>query len=85
VQSYGANKALAALVAGLLLARAFRGNGLSSDAAWSLVVHGTFWGFLGAKLYYLAEHADSLTWHDFGGMGFTWYGGCHPRAVIPSE
>lgn len=33
------------------------------------------WGFLGAKLYYLAEHASSLTWHDFGGTGFTWYGG----------
>jgi phosphatidylglycerol---prolipoprotein diacylglyceryl transferase len=32
-------------------------------------------GLLGAKLYYLAEHATSLTWRDFGGMGFTWYGG----------
>lgn len=27
------------------------------------------------KLYYLAEHAPDLTWHDLGGMGFTWYGG----------
>ncbi len=75
VGSYGLSKAVAALVAGLVLARAFQRRGLPSAAAWSLVVPAVLWGFLGAKLYYLAEHASSLTWHDFGGTGFTWYGG----------
>ncbi len=35
----------------------------------------TVLGFAGGKLYYLAEHAGSLTLHDFGSSGFTWYGG----------
>lgn len=35
----------------------------------------TLVGFLGAKLYYLAENLGSLTAHDFGTSGFTWYGG----------
>ncbi len=73
--SYGLSKAVAALVAGLVLARALQRRGLPSDAAWSLVLPAVLWGFLGAKLYYLAEHASSLTWDDFGGTGFTWYGG----------
>lgn len=75
MQSYGVSKALAALVAALVLARGFRRHGLDSDAAWALVSQALLWGFLGAKAYYLAEHAGSLTRHDFGGMGFTWYGG----------
>lgn len=33
-------------------------------------------GFVGAKLYYLAEVAgNGLTLHDLGPSGFTWYGG----------
>jgi len=32
-------------------------------------------GVAGGKLYYLAEHAGSLTPHDVGSSGFTWYGG----------
>lgn len=75
VQSYGISKALAILVAGLVLARAFRRHNLSGDAAWSLVIHTTIWGFVGAKLYFLAEHANAFSWHHLGGMGFTWYGG----------
>lgn len=75
VQSYGVSKALAAFVAGLVLARAFRRHGLASDAAWSLVLWAMLWGFVGATLYYLAERAGSLIRHDFGGSGFTWYGG----------
>lgn len=81
VQSYGVSKALAALVAGLVLARAFRRHGLPSEAAWTLVVPAVLWGFIGAKLYYLAEHAGSLSWHDLGGAGFTWYGGMITGAI----
>lgn len=75
VQSYGVSKALAALVAAWLLARAFANRGLARDDAYALTTAAALWGFVGAKAYYLAENVRDLTWHDFGGMGFTWYGG----------
>ncbi|MHB8491109.1 MAG: prolipoprotein diacylglyceryl transferase [Solirubrobacteraceae bacterium] len=77
VQSYGVSKALAVLVAGWLigrgreLARCGRDRGL----AYPLTLWGAVAGFAGAKLYYLAEHAGSLSIHDLAGTGFTWYGG----------
>lgn len=75
IQFYGVSKALAALLAGFMLARTFERLGLKRDSAYSLVLSGTVWGFVGAKVYYLLEHLPTLTMHDFGGMGFTWYGG----------
>jgi phosphatidylglycerol---prolipoprotein diacylglyceryl transferase len=75
IQSYGVSKALAALAAALLLARAFERLGLKRDSAYSLVLWAAIWGFVGAKTYYLLEHLPTLTMHDLGGMGFTWYGG----------
>ena len=61
VGSYGLSKAVAALVAGLVLARAFQ----TTRRRRAVPVPAVLWGFLGAKLYYLAEHASSLTWYDF--------------------
>jgi phosphatidylglycerol:prolipoprotein diacylglycerol transferase len=75
VQSYGVSKVLAALVAGVLLSRAFRQAGWDPEKAWNMVVYGTVVGFIGAKVYYVAEHASTLSWHHLGGSGFTWYGG----------
>lgn len=76
IQTYGVSKALAAWVAALMLARAFERQGIGHrQHAYSLVLWSTAWGFLGAKAYYLLEQLPSLTIHDFGGMGFTWYGG----------
>lgn len=75
ITSYGVSKALAALAAWFLLRREFRRLGWDPDVALTVVVAGTVVGFLGGKLYYLAEHYDRLTMHDFGGAGFTWYGG----------
>ena len=75
IQSYGVSKALAALVAAFMLARAFERLGLKRDSAYSLATWATIWGFVGAKIYYLLEQLPTLTMHDFGGMGFTWYGG----------
>jgi len=75
VQSYGVSKALAALVAALLLARAFERLALSRDSAYSLVMWATIWGFVGAKIYYLLEQLPNFDVHHLGGMGFTWYGG----------
>jgi phosphatidylglycerol:prolipoprotein diacylglycerol transferase len=75
INSYGASKALAALVAALILARSFQRRGWPRDTAYTVVLAATIWGFIGAKLYYLAEHAGTLMPHDFGLSGFTWYGG----------
>ena len=75
IQSYGVGKALAALVAGWLLARLFVRRGLNSDDASTMTFAGTVWGFVGAKAYFLLEHLPNLTWHDLGSSGFTWYGG----------
>lgn len=64
-------------VAGWLLARELRRIGRDPDLAWPLAVGGGVGGFAGAKLYYLIEQgvAGTLTAHDLGGMGFTWFGG----------
>ena len=75
IGSYGLSKALAALAAVVLLTREFRRLRWEPDVATTLVLATTLVGFLGAKLYYLAEHWGSLSVHDFGGSGFTWYGG----------
>lgn len=73
--SYGLSKVLAAIAAGLLLARELRRRGLKPDLACPLTLAGLVAGFVGAKLYYLGEHAGSLGASDLGGMGFTWFGG----------
>ncbi len=75
INSYGVSKAAAAMVAGYLLAREFRRLGWNPDRAWTIAITATFVGFLGGKLYYLAEHVGSLSPHSFGSSGFTWYGG----------
>jgi len=75
IQSYGASKALAALVAAFMLARAFEQRGFKRDSAYSLVMWATIWGFVGAKIYYLLEQLPNFDVHHLGGMGFTWYGG----------
>lgn len=75
ISSYGVSKALAALVAAWLLGRAFVRLGWDRDLAQNMVLRATLIGFAGAKAYYLLEHAGSLTLHDLGGSGFTWYGG----------
>jgi phosphatidylglycerol---prolipoprotein diacylglyceryl transferase len=82
IQSYGVSKALAALVAAFLLARVFERLALKRDSAYSLVMWATVWGFVGAKIYYLLEHFPTVTMHDLGGMGFTWYGGLMAALVI---
>lgn len=76
VQAYGVSKALAVLVAGWLLKRELARLGRSPDAGFTLAISALVGGFIGAKLYYLVEvSGGGLTAHDFGGSGFTWYGG----------
>lgn len=73
--SYGVSKALAVLVAWWMITRELRRRRLDPSPAFALTLAGALGGFAGAKLYYLAENAGSLTLHDLGGTGFTWYGG----------
>lgn len=75
INSYGVSKAAAAIAAAWLLAREFRRLGWDPDHAWNLVLAATVLGFVGGKLYYLAENLGHLTPHHFGSSGFTWYGG----------
>ncbi|MCG7284743.1 prolipoprotein diacylglyceryl transferase [Cellulomonas sp. ACRRI] len=75
IQTYGVSKAAAAFIAAYLLGRAFSRLGIKRDSAHSLVLWATVWGFVGAKVYFVLENLDDLSWHHLGGMGFTWYGG----------
>lgn len=75
VPAYGVSKAVAALVAGALIARTFARAGIARELGYSLALWAMVWGFVGAKVYYLLEHLPTLTVHDLGGSGFTWYGG----------
>lgn len=81
LQSYGLSKALAALVAGWLLQRELARRGRPVQAGFPLAVAALVGGFLGAKIYYLFEAGGGLTLHDFGGSGFTWYGGMIGGAI----
>lgn len=73
--SYGVSKVLAAVIAWWMIARELGRRGLDAGPAVALTVAGLIGGFVGAKLYYLAENSGSLTLHDLDGTGFTWYGG----------
>ncbi len=75
IQSYGASKALAALVAAWLLGRAFRRLGFPVEQAHSLVLWAAVWGFAAAKVYFLIDNRAQFSWHLLGSSGFVWYGG----------
>ena len=75
INSYGVSKALALIAAGYLLGREFRRLGWNPERTWNMAFAAFVAGFAGAKLYYLGEHAGNLTSMDYGGSGFTWYGG----------
>lgn len=75
IQSYGASKALAAIVGALILGRRFRRLGFDKDLAYSLVMWATVWGFVAAKVYFLLDNWGHLDLHMLGSSGFVWYGG----------
>jgi phosphatidylglycerol---prolipoprotein diacylglyceryl transferase len=75
IQSYGVSKVLAALAAWWLLRRLFRRRGWIPKHAGTIILVATLSGFAGAKAYYLLEHVRTLSLHDLGPMGLTWYGG----------
>lgn len=75
IQSYGASKALAAIVGALILGRRFHHLGFDKEIAYSLVMWATVWGFVAAKVYFLLDNWSHFDLHMLGSSGFVWYGG----------
>jgi phosphatidylglycerol:prolipoprotein diacylglycerol transferase len=76
VHSYGVMIAIATLLAGYVLRLELERRSGRGEAASALTIAGLVGGFLGARLYYLAEHLGHASVLDsVAGAGFTWYGG----------
>lgn len=78
--SFGLMAALALIVPGLAVVYPLlRRRGAAADFAFELIFAGGIGGFVGARVYYIAEHWSALSDDLWGaltsGYGFTWYGG----------
>jgi hypothetical protein len=88
-------KALAAIAAGLVPARAFRRHELPGDLAWSVVLHGALWGFFAQALLSRRARPNPdlarpqttrrVPRRSLGPMGITWYGGLIVEHRSPSS
>lgn len=82
VGSYGVMVAVALLAAGWVLRAELDRRADRGEAALALTLAAGLGGFVGARLYWLAEHAGEITLLDsFSSAGFTWYGGVLGGAV----
>lgn len=80
VHSFGLLAALSLILPGIFIVRPLiRRRGADAEFAYELIIAAGIGGFVGARVYYLAEHwssvQDDLVAALFGGIGFTWYGG----------
>jgi phosphatidylglycerol:prolipoprotein diacylglycerol transferase len=76
LQTFGMMFALAFLAAGLLIARRLKEWGRPVDWAYELVFAALIGGIVGARVYFLIEHAGEVDAGDiFSGSGLVWYGG----------
>jgi phosphatidylglycerol:prolipoprotein diacylglycerol transferase len=76
VNSWGVMAGFALVLAGLVLRKELDRLIGRGDAAYPLVLAAGLGGLVGARLYWLAEHAGEAGFADsFSGAGFTWYGG----------
>jgi phosphatidylglycerol---prolipoprotein diacylglyceryl transferase len=79
IYSFGVMAALALVTASLVAWLVLRIRGVPFDFAYELVFAAGIGGFVGARIYYLAQHWSEVRgdlWGSlFGGAGFTWYGG----------
>lgn len=76
VNSWGVMVAVALLLAGVVLRKELDRLTGHNDAAYPLILAAAVGGLVGARLYWLAEHAGEASPLDsFSGAGFTWYGG----------
>lgn len=73
ITTFGLMMFLAFIVAGWVLARQLRRDGIDDDVASSIVMAGAIGGIAGAKIYYAILFRD---WHLlFERAGLVWYGG----------
>ena len=74
--SWGLMVAVALLLAGVVLRSELERLAHRGETAYALVLGAAIGGLVGARLYWLAEHAGEASLLDsFSGAGFTWYGG----------
>jgi phosphatidylglycerol:prolipoprotein diacylglycerol transferase len=77
IKTFGLMFGLAFIASGSLVARRLKELGKLPDLAYELTFAALFGGFLGARLWYIAEHWGDKGFFDtiFSGSGLTWYGG----------
>ncbi len=77
IKTFGLMFGLAFIAAGSLVAKRLQELGKLPDLAYELTFAALIGGFLGARLWYLAEHwgEEDFFGAIFSGSGLTWYGG----------
>jgi phosphatidylglycerol:prolipoprotein diacylglycerol transferase len=79
LQTFGIMFALAFLAAGAVIARRLVELGKPVDWAYEILFGGLIGGLVGARLYYIVQHwdtvQDDLLGNIFSGAGLVWYGG----------
>ena len=77
IKTFGLMFGLAFIASGALVARRLKELGKLPDLAYELTFAALIGGFLGARLWYMAEHWGEESFFDslLSGSGLTWYGG----------
>jgi len=85
LQTFGMMFALGFIGAGVLVAKRLTELGKPVDWAYELIFAGLAGGFIGARLYYVVQHWDSVQddvlGNIFTGEGLVWYGGVVGGAI----
>jgi phosphatidylglycerol:prolipoprotein diacylglycerol transferase len=85
LQTFGMMFALGFIGAGVLIAKRLTELGKPVDWAYELIFAGLAGGFIGARLYYVVQHWDSVQddvlGNIFTGEGLVWYGGVVGGAI----
>lgn len=82
IHSWGVMAAMAFLAAGWILRMELQRRSGRGAAAYALTIAAAVGGIVGARVYWLVEHAGSARLSDsLSGAGFTWYGGVIGAAV----
>ena len=82
IHAWGVMAVLATLAGGLVVRRRLDELAGAGEHAFALAAAALGGGLVGARLYFLAEHAGSVSLTgSLGGSGFTWYGGVIGGAI----
>jgi phosphatidylglycerol:prolipoprotein diacylglycerol transferase len=82
IKTFGLAFGIAFLLCGLLLAKRLKELDKPVDYAYEIVFSALVGGFLGARIWYIAEHRDKGFFDTvFSGSGLTWYGGAIGGAI----